>query len=167
MIDTSLCRAKCGYNPSVSQYNQKSRDFGFEREVCEPFWILHRNCPSSCVRYLIMLLLLVQLMLCRAAAWVLNIEWEQVQASCKLTGEETDTNNKPYPALKCPSSPWMSAVPSFPCVHNSHSSQSQTTKWCRCTDYTISYTILFAFLHYVWVLDLAVINGWAAGAGER
>lgn len=22
-------------------------------------------------------------------------------------------------------------------------------------------------LHYVWVLDLAVINGWAAGAGER
>lgn len=106
-------------------------------------WILHCNCPSSCVRYLIMFLLLVQLMLCRAAAWVLNIEWEQVQALCKRTGEETNTNNKPYPALKCPSSPWMSAVPSFPCVHNSHSSQSLTTKWCRSTDYTIAYTIQF------------------------
>lgn len=32
----------------------------------------------------------------------------------KSTGEETNTNNMPYPALKCPSSPQTSAVPSLP-----------------------------------------------------
>lgn len=36
MIDTSLCRAKGGDNPSISQYSQKSSDFGLERAVCEP-----------------------------------------------------------------------------------------------------------------------------------
>lgn len=108
------------------------------------FYILSRRCPAfrreQCVTHKInspdefaktvrpavspisLFLLLLRLMLCRAVMWVLNLVESRCRR-CKRTGEETNTNNKPYPALKCPSSPWMSAVPSFH-VFTTHTPQS-------------------------------------------
>lgn len=118
-------------------------------------------CETS--HYLFTLCGILQLMLCHVVIWVLNIEREQVQPQSKSTGEETNTNNMPYPALKCHLSPWTSAVPSR-CVLHTHSSQSPSpsTKWCwsAASDASLQYSTCSFKQAGAW--DHAVINGQAA-----
>lgn len=59
-------------------------------------------------------LLLVQLMLCRDMLCShMGFKPCMRAGAGSASTLETNTNSKPYPALNCPSSPWMSAVPSF------------------------------------------------------
>lgn len=88
-------------------------------------------------------------------------------AIVQSTGEETNTNNMPYPALKCPLSPWTSAVPSLCAQVHTHSCQtlSQSLKWCRSAA-SIASTVQYLLLSPAGVWDHAVINGQAARGGE-
>lgn len=108
---------------------------------------------------------ILKLMLCHVVIWVLNIEQAQVQRSSRSTGEETNTNNMPYPALKCLSSPRTSAAQSLCIQLHTHSSQSINPNPKRCWS-AASRTVPASFNHRGGRRPV-VINGQSAGRGKR
>lgn len=138
-----------------------------KRAVCSPKnqcpgWFC-KDCPPSCVTYLIMFLLLVQLMLCHAVICVLNLVWEQVGAvhtHWRVNKQQTLSSwSVPHPHgcqlchLSMCSQHAQRSIPN-PKMLPLHRPRN-----------LLYHTVYL--LWYAWVLDLAVINDQAAGAGKQ